>query len=169
MKIYFAGPWFCASQNEREERLKAKLRSLGFEVHSPKENSNITGSIMDASFRHKVFESNIHNIDNCDIIFGVTDGKKCLSIEPDQLGKETQAVDTGTMVECGYAYSLRCIRKDSPLIVYYSETLGDKPFNLMLQESADIVITDFNDLDNLPKYIEDAKKGIRKVHNGKTE
>ena len=169
MKVYFAGPWFCKSQEEREERVKSKLRELGFEVHSPKEDSNITGSFMDPSFRKKVFESNIHNIDDCDVIFGMTDGKKCLNIEPDQLGKSIQAIDSGTMIECGYAYALRCKQKTSPLIVYYAETLGNAPFNLMLQESADIVITDFEDLNNISTYIENAKNGIRKVHNGVTE
>lgn len=169
MKIYFAGPWFCKAQEEREERLKAKLRELGFTVHSPKEDSNVTGSFMDPNFRKAVFEGNIHAIDDCDIIFGMTDGKRCLNIEPDQLGKQTQAIDSGTMIECGYAYALRCMRKTSPLIVYYAETLGNAPFNLMLQESADIVITDFADMDNFPKYVEDAMKGIRKTHNGVTE
>ena len=38
-KIYFASPWFTPEQEEREERLKAKLRSLGFDVHSPKEEA----------------------------------------------------------------------------------------------------------------------------------
>lgn len=169
MKVYFAGPWFCKSQEEREERVKDKLRKLGFDVHSPKENSNITGSFIDPDFRKKVFEENIHNIDDCDIIFGITDGKKCLNIEPDQLGKVTQAIDPGTMIECGYAYSLRCKRKTWPIIIYFAETLGNMPFNLMLQESADIIITDFEDLNNLHKYIEDAKQGIKKRHNGMTE
>lgn len=169
MKVYFASPWFCKAQEEREERLKAKLRELNFEVHSPKEKSNVTGSIMDPAYRKAVFENNIHAIDDCDIIFGITDGKRCLNIEEDQLGKQTQAIDAGTMIECGYAYGLRCSRKTFPLIIYYAETLNNAPFNLMLQESADIVITDFDDMDNLPRYVEDAKNGIKKIYNGITE
>ena len=168
-KIYFASPWFCAAQEEREERLKAKLRELGFEVHSPKEDSNVTGSFMDPAFRRAVFENNVEHIEDVDVIFAVTDGKQCINNEPDQQGRPTQAIDPGTIFECGVAYALRRLRKDSPILVYYAETLGKMPFNLMLQESADIVITDFEDLKNLPQYIEDAKSGIRKTHNGITE
>lgn len=168
-KIYFAGPWFCAAQAEREERLKAKLRELGYEVHSPKEDSNITGSFNDPAYRKAVFDSNVEHITDVDIIFGVTDGKQCINNEPDQQGRPTQAIDSGTIFECGYAYALRQLRKDSPIIVYYAETLGKMPFNLMLQESADIVITDFADLINLPRYIEEARRGIRKTHEGMTE
>lgn len=167
--IYLASPWFSKAQEEREERVKAKLRELGYIVHSPKEDSNITGSFMDPEFRHKVFENNIVHIDCVDIIFGITDGKQAVLTEPDQEGRKQQCIDSGTIFECGYAYALRCSRTNNPLIVYYAETLGDAPFNLMLQESADIVITNFEDLDNLPKYIEDARNGKRKIHNGVTE
>ena len=39
MKVYFASPWFNPDQAEREERVKGRLRELGFNVWSPKENS----------------------------------------------------------------------------------------------------------------------------------
>lgn len=35
-KVYFASPFFNEEQVEREERLKAKLRSLGFFCMEPK-------------------------------------------------------------------------------------------------------------------------------------
>lgn len=169
MKIYLASPWFCKSQAERETRVKEKLRNLGFEVHSPKEDSNITGSIIDPEYRRKVFENNVDNIKSCDIIFGITDGKRATSLEEDQVGNKLQAIDPGTIFECGYAYSLKHSGLKDIIIIYYAETLGSNAFNLMLQESADIVITSFEELNNLGEYIEEARKGNRKVHNGITE
>lgn len=165
MKIYFAGPWFTAAQEEREERLKTKLRSLGFEVHSPKEESNITGSFADSAVRKATFDSNIENIDKCDILFAVCDGKQGICTEPDKNGQPFAGIDAGTMIESGYAYNSRK-RTGSPIIVYYSETLGDKPFNLMLAQSADIVITDYDELDNLPKWI---AENTKIDYNGKIE
>ena len=40
-------------------------------------------------------------------------------------------------------------------IVYYAETLPEgAPFNVMLAEPADVVITKFEDLDKLPEWLE---------------
>ena len=64
------------------------------------------------------------------------------------------------MIESGYAYCLRRKSGKAPIIVYYAETLGDKGFNLMLAQSADIVITKYEDLDNLPSMIENSEKTI---------
>ena len=68
-----------------------------------------------------------------------------------------QAIDAGTMVEVGYAYRMRRESGKKPIMVYYAETLGNAPFNLMLAQSADIVITNYDDLANLPKLIEENK------------
>ena len=84
--VYFASPWFTPEQEEREERLKAKLRSLGFSVHSPKETA-VCGAISDPVTRKKIFDGNIQAINECDVVFAVTDGK-----------------DMGTIWEAGYAY-----------------------------------------------------------------
>lgn len=115
MKLYLASPFFNAEQVEREERLKKKLRSLGFEVFSPKENCFCPP---DASqeLRKKTFEDNIHNIDNCDAIFVITNGK-----------------DMGTIFEAGYAYGIH-----KP-IIYFCEGLTGQ-FNLMLAQSANVVL-----------------------------
>ena len=139
-KIYFASPWFTPEQAEREERLKAKLRSLGFNVWSPKENA-ICGAFSDKETREKIFSGNIDNIIDADIVFAVTDGK-----------------DMGTIWEAGYAYGFNeCCEitgAQKIVIVYYCETLGDGKFNLMLAESGDIIITKFEDLDKLPALLE---------------
>ncbi len=159
-KVYFAGPWFTAAQAEREQRLIKKLRDLGFEVFSPRESSNITGTFSDPKVQKATFEGNIVNIDDCDILFAVTDGKQGTCTEPDQVGRPMSAIDAGTMIECGYAYCLRRKSGKAPVIVYYAETLGDRPFNLMLAQSADIVIKKYEDLDNLPSMIENSERTI---------
>lgn len=143
-KVYFASPWFTPEQEEREERLKAKLRSLGFEVHSPKETA-VCGEFSDPKTRQNIFEGNIWAIQDSDIVFAVTDGK-----------------DMGTIWEAGYAYGWnerqKAVGYEPIKIVYYCETLGDGLFNLMLAESGDIVITKFEDLDKLPELLAGGEK-----------
>lgn len=133
MKVYFASPWFNPEQAEREERVKGRLRELGFNVWSPKENSSLS-PITDPVIREKIFSANIEHIKSCDIIFAITDGK-----------------DMGTIWEAGFANGY-----NKPIIiVYYCETLGPNgQFNLMLAQSGNITITKFEDLDKLPDLIE---------------
>ena len=71
-KIYFASPFFNSEQVEREERLKAKLRDLGFEVFSPKEEYFCKPDEGD-EVRQMVFNGNCKAIQECDILFAVTD------------------------------------------------------------------------------------------------
>ena len=140
MKVYFASPWFNAEQAEREERVKGRLRELGFNVWSPKENC-VVSPISDKNLRDKVFDDNCKNIEMCDIIFAITDGK-----------------DMGTIWEAGFAYGFNCLKVangDKPTkVIYYCETLGPNgQFNLMLAQSGDIVITKFEDIDKLPDLV----------------
>ena len=153
MKVYFASPWFTPEQAEREERVKARLRELGFYVWSPKENSSLS-PITDQVIREKIFSANVEHIKSCDIIFAITDGK-----------------DMGTIWEAGFAngYNEHLTRFNiKPIkIVYYCETLGPNgQFNLMLAQSGDITITKFEDLDKLPELI---KKGERLDYAGIVE
>lgn len=153
MKLYLAGPWFTAAQAEREQRIKNKLKDLGFDVFSPKDDCNITGTFADKTIQKSVFLSNIEHIEAADIIFAICDGKQCESIEEDQKGRYYNAIDSGTLIEAGFAFALKRNGKDIK-IVYYAETLGNKEFNLMLAQSADIVITNFDDLNNLKSYLD---------------
>lgn len=141
-KVYFASPWFTPEQEEREKRLKAKLRSLGFDVHSPKEEA-VCGEISDIETRQKIFKGNLDAIGSCDVIFAITDGK-----------------DMGTIWEAGFAYGLNegLITGKPIKIVYYCETLGKGLFNLMLAQSGDIVITNFEDVDKLPDLLSGGEK-----------
>ena len=139
MKVYFASPWFNPDQAEREERVKRRLRELGFNVWSPKENSSLS-PITDPVIREKIFSANVENIADCDILFAITDGK-----------------DMGTIWEAGYVNGLNAAIYPSKrkIVVYYCETLGSNgQFNLMLAQSGDIVIQNYKDLDKLPELIE---------------
>lgn len=141
-KIYFASPFFNKEQVEREERLKAKLRELGYDVFSPKESCHLekTASL---DSQKNVFESNISAIQNCDILFAVTDGK-----------------DMGTIWEAGYANGINATsyKTKCKMIIYYCETLGDGVFNLMLAQSADAVITSFEEMNNFDELLKIGNK-----------
>lgn len=143
MKVYFASPWFTPEQAERENRVKSRLRELGFNVWSPKDNC-VCSPIADKEMRCKVFNDNCYNIETCDIIFAITDGK-----------------DMGTIWEAGFACGINYMASvfvERIVIVYYCETLGPNgQFNLMLAQSGNIVITKFEDLDKLPDLINNNK------------
>lgn len=109
--FYFASPFFNDEQVEREERMIAHLRGLGFTVFSPKENCNL-GSTADNESRQRVFEENCNAIRRSKMVFAVTDGK-----------------DIGTIWEAGYAFGI-----NKP-VAYFAETLGTNQFNLMLAQS----------------------------------
>ena len=115
--FYFASPFFNDEQVEREERMIAHLRKLGFKVFSPKESCKLDAKASQNS-RAKVFNDNCNAISKAKAVFAVTDGK-----------------DMGTIWETGYAYGI-----NKP-VVYYAETLGDNQFNLMLAQSGRDVFT----------------------------
>lgn len=153
-KVYFASPFFTDEQVEREERLKSGLRKLGFDVFSPKEFFKVSTETTH-EMRRKVFLENLNQIEKCDIIFAVTDGK-----------------DVGTIWEAGYAYGIRWYRSRAefpskfPIVVYYCETLKGGKFNLMLAESSDLVITEESELFR----VKDIMNGmIRELYNGEIE
>ena len=70
----------------------------------------------------------------------------------------------GTLVECGMAFGMNQKDTKKRKLVWYAETLGDNPFNLMLANSADVVITKFEDLDRLPQMLEEGA-----VYEGKVQ
>lgn len=143
IKVYFASPWFNPDQAEREERVKGRLRELGFNVWSPKDNC-VCSPIADEELRQEVFGDNVYNIETCDILFAITDGK-----------------DMGTIWEAGFANGINYMLNPTDkriIIIYYCETLGPNgQFNLMLAQSGDIVVTKFEDLDKLPDLIREGE------------
>lgn len=116
--FYLASPFFNEDQIEREERIKSLLRTYGYKVYSPREHG-VVGNLSDSVAVQETFNSNVE---------AINDSKKVLAI--------TDRKDMGTIWEAGYAYG-----KGIP-IVYYAETLGDNPFNIMLSESGIGIFTD---------------------------
>lgn len=139
--IYLASPFFTEKQIKLEEKVKNKLRELGFEVWSPKENC-VCESYTSLEKRQKVFEDNLKAIDNSDIVFAITNDK-----------------DMGTLFECGYAFSKK------KKVVYYCDVLNEGKFNLMLSQSAFAVLMKFSQIENLEYLI----KNGGNVYNGYIE
>ena len=110
LKVYLASPFFNDEQLEREERIKNKLRELGFDVFAPYERGKLNPDASNDE-RDRIFYENIVAIENCDIIFAITDGK-----------------DIGTIWEAGFACGLNRRRgggseKSRIKIVYYYSPL----------------------------------------------
>ena len=120
--FYLASPFFKDSQIKREEAVKNALRNEGYTVYSPRENGILTPDATD-EVRTKIFKENCEAIQKSHRILAITDEK-----------------DIGTIWEAGYAYG---IGKE---VVYYAETLGNNPFNVMLGKSGIGIFTKYNDL-----------------------
>ena len=120
--FYLASPFFKDSQIQREEAVKNALRNEGYTVYSPRENGVLTPDATD-EVRTKIFKENCEAIQKSHRILAITDEK-----------------DIGTIWEAGYAYG---IGKE---VVYYAETLGDNPFNVMLGKSGIGIFTKYKDL-----------------------
>lgn len=120
--FYLASPFFKDSQIQREEAVKNALRNEGYTVYSPRENGILTPDATD-EVRTKIFKENCEAIQKSHRILAITDEK-----------------DIGTIWEAGYAYG---IGKE---VVYYAETLGDNPFNVMLGKSGIGIFTRYSDL-----------------------
>ena len=120
--FYLASPFFNDNQIQREEAVKNALRKEGYTVYSPRENGVLTPDATD-EVRTKIFKENCEAIQKSHRILAITDEK-----------------DIGTIWEAGYAYG---IGKE---VVYYAETLGNNPFNVMLGKSGIGIFTKYKDL-----------------------
>ena len=117
--FYLASPFFNDEHIKREESIKKTLRGYGFSVYAPREHG-IVGSLASQEAVTSTFNSNVEAIDNSRMVLAITDGK-----------------DMGTIWEAGYAYG------NNIPIVYYAETLGNNPFNIMLSESGVGIFKDY--------------------------
>ena len=114
-KVYFAGGWFSPAQEEEHTRVLNTLRDYCKDilVFNPREHGELSNEKSNhSSEATKIFHNNVGSIRDCDFIVCITDYK-----------------DMGTIWEAGCAYAL------NKQIVYYCETLGDRPFNVMLAKS----------------------------------
>lgn len=134
MLIYFASPFFNEEQIERERRLVEALRNMHFDVYAPSENGVLKPNSSNKE-RNAIFADNVLNLERADICFCVTDGK-----------------DIGTIWEAGFFKGIN-FKNDSKIIVYYCETLGDRPFNVMLAKSGQYVFTSMEQLAELPALL----------------
>lgn len=145
-KIYFASGWFSEKASEEERRVCKKLKELGYDVFSPRDFFVLKPDASEED-RNRIFAENIKRITECDVFFGITDYK-----------------DMGTLWECGAVFGINSQTATKRKIVYYAETLPEgAQFNVMLQKSADVVITKFEDLDKLPEWLETGHKYEGKV------
>ena len=71
----------------------------------------------------------------------------------------TDHKDIGTIFECGVAYLA------TTPIIYYAETLGNKPFNLMLAESGVAIVRSPEELLTLIVQLR-SKDDLRKLADG---
>ena len=117
--FYLASPFFNDEQIKREETIKNALRGYGFTVYAPREHG-VVGSLASHESVEATFNSNVEAINNAKMVIAITDGK-----------------DMGTIWEAGYAYG------NNIPIVYYAETLGNNPFNIMLSESGVGIFKDY--------------------------
>ena len=109
--FYLASPFFNDEQRERMSTVLDTLRERGYVVYAPFEHG-IVAAEEDNDTIYKTFLNNVEAIQSSHSVLAITDGK-----------------DMGTIWEAGYAYGI------GKPVVYYAETLGKNPFNLMLSES----------------------------------
>lgn len=143
-KIYFAGGWFSPQMEEEHTRLYNLIKDK-FDVFNPKLESLVTpGSSSD--FMAQTLRGNIEGIKNADIVTVIYDYK-----------------DTGTIWEAGCAYALH-----KP-ILYYAETLGDKPFNLMLAKTGNFASNEKDFVSMLENEETYEYKDVYESYTGKVE
>jgi len=132
-QFYIAGPFFNCYEIEVVNIIKNKLESLGFEVFSPM-HKFMCPPTASPGVRKDTFDGNLVAIEDSDYIIVITDNK-----------------DLGTLFEAGYAY--KCNKK----IIYFSQTLGNNPFNLMLAQSGICITTSY---ERLFSVLSDIKNNI---------
>lgn len=121
--IYLAGPWFTENQPERLAKIEKLMDELELTYYSPRlDGIDLTPDATEAD-RNAVFTDNVDHLKRAKLVVAVIDG-----------------FDTGTIWETGTAYGL-----DIP-VAYYSETLADGTFNVMLAKSGKAVIENMTDL-----------------------
>lgn len=130
-KIYLAGGWFTPEMEEEHTRIYNLIKDK-FNVFNPKLASLITKDST-ADEMTQTLIGNIDNIVDSDLVLVIYDRK-----------------DVGTIWEAGCAYAF-----EKP-ILYYAETLGDKPFNLMLAKTGNFAKNEdelLKKLDNVSTFM----------------
>ncbi len=120
--VYLAAPLFSEAECDFNRKLRDELKTAGFIVFLPQEDSNNVKDMLD---RQKIiFNKNLKGIENSDIIVAVIDGAD---------------IDSGTAWEIGFAFA-----KAKPVIGLRTDfrTLGiEGTVNLMIEQSVVICMS----------------------------
>ncbi len=125
--VYLAAPLFSIAERDFNRRLRDEIKSIGFSVFLPQEDSN---NVKSNKRQEIIFNKNLNAIENSDIIVAVVDGID---------------IDSGTAWEIGYASA-----KGKPVIGLRTDfrTLGiEGRVNLMIERSV-ILCTSIQELMN---------------------
>lgn len=146
MKIYLAGPLFSSAERAFNSSLAWKLRDYGYVVWLPQENEPRLGI---PNWEKEVFTLDVRGIDEADVVVANMDG-------PDP--------DSGTAWEHGYAFG-----KGKPVVAFRTDfrsaSDGSVPFNIMLSQSAAIVlIQPMATIADLATRIDSALKNLPQEH-----
>lgn len=136
-KIYLAGGWFSPEQEEEHTRIYNLIKD-DYDVFNPKLASLVKPDSTQDEMTQTLL-GNLEAIRNADIVLVITDRK-----------------DIGTIWEAGYAYA------NQKPIVYYAETLGNKPFNLMLAKTGRVAI---NEIQLLFELVDEDNYKFTAVHD----
>lgn len=135
LRLYYNSPWKTAEQTERYERVKLRLRELGFKIWDPREHffNDLLISYLDEKEKIEKFNLILEAIKESDYIFSIVDDN-----------------DFNTLWQAGFAFGF--YKK----IIYYTENIIEdiKQLDLMLTCSASMIVTGFEDLGNLLKLPE---------------
>src|ERR1700674_5569197 len=96
MKIYIAAPLFSDAERTWNVALRDRLLAWGYDTYLPQEDGEIAFSAIKkkpdiVKVRKRVFENDIKEVKQCDLLLCVLDGR---------------AVDEGVCIELGIAYTL---------------------------------------------------------------
>ncbi|MBU3967108.1 MAG: nucleoside 2-deoxyribosyltransferase [Euryarchaeota archaeon] len=133
--VYLAAPLFSEAELDFNRMLRDEIKSSGFNVFLPQEDSN---NVKDRDDRQSIiFSKNEAAIDKSDIIVAVVDGAD---------------VDSGTAWEIGYAYA-----RGKPILGLRTDfrTLGiEGTVNLMIERSV-VLCMSIRELLNRLKVMEE--------------
>ena len=123
MKVYLASPFFTAEQLEVVMQVEKALAVSGLEYYSPRKDGVLQDMSLDErkAAMKKIFELNVKNIDECDLLLAIMNWK-----------------DLGVVFELGLAFA-----NAKTIITFCS---NDEKVNVMLKECSDGHVKGFQQL-----------------------
>jgi len=160
MKVYIAAPFFNAEQRSIVTRIEMLLTRYGYDYYSPRLHSGsdklTPEQRKDQSKWLPILQSNIDQLDECDILLAVVEYAMPtgISLRPvtisvsypprEHIGdKAIELPDNGVVWECGYWYTT-----GKPAIGFHS-TKPISELNLMLSHTLTGFVTGFTQLEDV--------------------